>query len=585
MNLSNIVLLLGGVSLFLFGMKLMGDGLKSVAGNKLEVFLYRLSGTPVKGILLGTGVTAVIQSSSAVSIMAVGFVNSSMMKVKQAISVIMGAIIGTSVTGWIISLSQIGGSSQALSLLSTESISAFVAIVGMVMQLVGRKSSTKKVGGILLGFAVLMFGIKTMSQSVDGLKTNQSFINLLTSFQHPIFGMLAGLICTAILQSASAAVGILQALSTTGALTFNAVLPIILGIALGASVPVMLSAIESTTNGKRTAYSYPVIEVFRVVLFAIFFYGFNAIFKFSFTSKTVSMVDIAFINTFFRFVTVAVLAPFTGLIESVVTDLVPGNSDESSVGNIEIKHLESRFLAYPPLAVEQSRLAINNMAEDTKLNIQIALNLLFNYSDQKYNDAVKLENAVDKYEDSIGTYLMQLTGKEMTKEQSLATSKYLHALTDLERISDHALNIADSAKEINEKKIDFSDEGVKDINLIKSAITEVVETTIRSLSEDNIDWARRVEPLEQTIDALCDKLKDNHINRLQKGLCTFEHSYVFNDLLTNFERISDHCSNIALAIIELKDNTLASHEYGNKIKDSDKVFSEYFEEFKKKYNV
>lgn len=579
MGISDLILLLGGVSLFLFGMTLMGDGLKKVAGNKLEVILYKLSGTPVKGILLGTGVTAVIQSSSAVSIMAVGFVNSSMMKVRQAISVIMGAIVGTSITGWIISLSQLSSKSAALSLLSTESISATVAIIGICLKLFGKKRTNKRVGDILLGFSVLMFGMKTMSQSVEVLKTNGEFVGILTSFKNPFLGILAGLLVTSVLQSSSASVGILQALSTTGAITFDVALPIILGISIGASVPVMISSVGSGTNGKRTAFSYPVVEILRVLLFSLVFYGLNPVFKFSFANAAVNMVSIALLNSVFRVFTVAALSPFTRFIEKIVNWLVKEEKVELDKG------LEERFLAYPPLAVEQSRLAMIDMADKTRQNVILGMNILFNYSDKGFELANELEDAIDKYEDRIGTYLMKLTGREMTKEQRMSVSKYLHALTDFERISDHALNIAESAKEIREKNIVFSEEAKKEIGILQDAILEVVETAVKSFIDDDVTFAKHIEPLEQTIDLLCVQVRDHHISRLQNGLCTFEHSFVFNDLLTNFERISDHCSNIGVALIELMENTMASHEFEDRIKAQDSVFRELYTEYQKKYKL
>lgn len=576
MAVSNVVLMLGGVALFLFGMSLMGDGLKKAAGNKLEVVLYKLSGTPVKGILLGTVVTSVIQSSSAVSIMTVGFVNSSMMTVKQAVGVIMGAIIGTSITGWIICLSQAG------SLLSTESIGAVFAVIGICMKLFSKKESVKKSSDILLGFAVLMVGLKSMSQAVESVKTNPEFIALLTTFSHPLVGIAAGLIVTAILQSASASVGILQGVSVAGALTFEMVLPVILGISIGASVPVILSSVESGTNGKRTAYSYPVIEILRVLIFGIIFYSINSVVSFDFFTATVDIVDIALINSFFRLVTILVLFPFINVIERLLVKLIPDralNDNDYS----EVRKLEKRFLAYPPLAVEQSRLAINGMAEKAKLNFVSAKNLLFNYSEDEFDRINELEEVIDSYEDKIGTYLMNLTGHEMSVNQRNAVSKYLHSITDYERIGDHALNLAEVAKEIKEKSIVFSEDAVREIGVLLNACHEILDTTVRSFTADNDAWAKRIEPLEQTIDDLCIRVKDKHIERLQKGLCTYNNSYVFNDLISNIERISDHCSNIGVTLIELKDNSLASHEYGNKIKEESPEFKELQKEFMKKY--
>ncbi|MBQ6720731.1 MAG: Na/Pi cotransporter family protein, partial [Clostridia bacterium] len=442
MSILNVIMLLGGVAMFLYGMSLMGDGLKKVAGNKLELILYRLSSNPLKGILLGTGVTAVIQSSSATSVMVVGFVNSAMMKLRQAIAIIMGAVIGTSITGWIICLSSVSGGSQALELLSTESLSAMTAIGAILLKHISKKRTMQHIADILMGFAVLMFGMKTMSGAVSVLHDDPGFISFLTSFTNPFLGILIGIVFTAILQSASASVGILQALSSTGLITFDIALPIILGIAIGASVPVLLSGMGSSRDGQRTALSYLVIETIRVVVFAVVFYGLNAFLHFSFMERVMNMFSIALLNTLFRITTVALLALFIPAIENLVVRLVPGNpADEERVRDMD--RLEERFLAYPTLAVEQTRLTINKMAELTHLSMEKAMALLDAYSERGLAEVRDLEGIVDRYEDKIGSYLMKLTGHEMTETQNRAVSQYLRAITDLERISDHALNIGE----------------------------------------------------------------------------------------------------------------------------------------------
>ena len=519
MDILDIVMLLGGVAMFLYGMSLMGDGLKKVAGNKLELILYRLSSNPLKGILLGTGVTAVIQSSSATSVMVVGFVNSAMMKLRQAIAIIMGAVIGTSITGWIICLSSVGGTSSALKLLSTEALAAITAVASIILKNAVKKRSTKHVADILMGFAVLMFGMKTMSGSVSALKEDPGFISFLTSFSNPFLGILIGIVFTAILQSASASVGILQALSSTGLITLDETLPIILGIAIGASVPVLLSGMGSPKDGKRTAISYLVIETLRVILFAAVFYGLNAILHFSFIHQTMDMFSIALLNTLFRVSTVIVLALFIPLIEKLVIQLVPGNpTDEEKTRDMD--RLEERFLAYPTLAVEQTRLTINKMAELTQKSMNIAIGLLNEYSEKDFAEVENLEGIVDRYEDKIGSYLMKLTGREMTETQNKAVSQYLRAITDLERISDHALNIAERAQELKEKKISFSDKGEKEMNNLTAAIQEIMNITFGCFLSDEAEEAYRVEPLEQVIDKLCQKMREKHTARLQKGKCT-----------------------------------------------------------------
>ena len=561
MDISNVVMLLGGVALFLFGMSLMGDGLKKVAGNKLELILYRLSSTPLKGILLGTGVTAVIQSSSATSVMVVGFVNSAMMRLRQAISVIMGAVIGTSITGWVICLSSVGGdsASAALKLLSTDGLSSIVAIIGILIRMVSKKRTLQHIGDILMGFAVLMFGMKAMSGSVSGLKTDPAFKAFLTSFNNPLLGILVGFAFTAILQSASASVGILQALSSTGVIKFDTALPIILGIAIGASVPVLISGAGSSRDGKRTALSYLVIEVLRVALFAAVFYILNSFLHFSFMTMEMNMFSIALLNTLFRVSTVLVLALFIPLIEKLMIRLVPADP-EAEAQTEDMKRLEERFLAYPTLAVEQTRLTINKMAVLTRESLTDAISLLTDYSEKGLENVRSLEGIVDRYEDKIGSYLLRLTGQEMTETQNKAVSQYLRAITDLERISDHALNIAERAQEIQEKKIRFSDKGWKEMWNLTDAISRIVDLTFDSFLEGDTDAAYRVEPLEQVIDRICRKMREKHTARLQKGKCTIGNGYVFNDLISDFERVSDHCSNIAIVLVELTDNALDVHE-------------------------
>ena len=568
MNLADALSLLGGVSLFLFGMTLMGEGLKLVAGNKLELILYKLSGTPLKGILLGTGVTAVIQSSSATSVMVVGFVNSGMMKMKQAISIIMGAIIGTSITGWIISLSDLGGSNGLLSLLSTETLSAITAIVGIYLRLFSKKQTHHHTGDILMGFAILMFGMKAMSSSVSSLRESKVFISLLTQFSNPILGIIIGMVFTTVIQSASASVGILQALSSTGAITFEIALPIIMGIAIGASVPVLLSALGASTDGKRTALSYLVVDTLGVIVFSLLFYSINAVVHFSFMSTPLRSVNIALLNTVFRLIVVALLLPFISLLEKLVSTLIKDKKKEQDKELDDIKRLEERFISYPPLAVENARIAINKMGELAEKNILDAFNLLRNgYTDGGFDEVERIEGVIDKYEDSIGTYLTKLTGREMPKDLNRSVAKYLHTLTDFERISDHALNIAESAREIKEKEIAFTPNALHEMDVMMKALERIVHITVSSFAENDLDKAYLVEPLEEVIDDLCEKMRFNHVDRLTKGECTILNGYVFNDLIGNFERISDHCSNTAATLIEMEEGVFGLHTYTNEVKD------------------
>ncbi len=584
MDILDFILLLGGVAMFLYGMSLMGDGLKKVAGNKLELILYRLSSTPLRGILLGTGVTAVIQSSSATSVMVVGFVNSSMMKLRQAIAVIMGAVIGTSITGWIICLSSMSGeASSALALFSTESLSALTAVAAILMKTISKKQFYRHLADILMGFSVLMFGMKTMSGSVSALREDPQFISFLTNFSNPILGILIGAAFTAVLQSASAAVGILQALSSTGLITFDIALPVILGIAVGASVPVLLSGMGSSRNGKRAALSYLVLELSRVILFAAVFYGLNAFLHFDFLHRVMDMFSIALLNTFFRVVTVAVLALFIPLIEKLIVRLLPAREQDAE-STRDMDRLEERFLTYPTLAVEQTRLTINKMAELTRRSISLAIGLLQEFTEKEYTEVESLESVVDRYEDKIGSYLMKLTGRELTGTQNQAVSQYLRAITDLERISDHSLNIAQHARERYEKNVSFSEKGTKEMQNLIAAIQEIMDVTFESFLDDNVEMASRVEPLEQIIDQVCRRMKEKHTARLQKGKCTILQGYIFNDLIVDFERVSDHCSNIAIVIIELLSNALDVHELSESIREQHShEYDLYYEEYRGKY--
>ena len=584
LGVSNLISLLGGVALFLFGMTLMGEGLKKVAGNRLEVILYQLSSTPLRGMLLGTGVTAIIQSSSATSVMVVGFVNSGMMKVRQAIGIVMGAIVGTSVTGWVICLSYLeGGTSGWVDLLSTATLSALIAVIGIVLRMFCKKQVKHHVGDILLGFAVLMFGMQSMSAAVEPLKESETFISLLTAFSNPILGILVGVVFTSILQSASAAVGILQALSVTGAIQFSAALPIIMGIAIGAAVPVLLSAIGANVNGKRTAMVYLVVEVAGVLIWAAVFYVLNGIFAFPFMTRVMTPFSIAMVNTLFRLVKVLVLLPFVDVIEALVRFLVPTPPDKARQEN-DMLRLEERFIQHPAMAIEQSRLTIQSMASAAEENLTTAMGLITAFTEDGYLQVQEMENTVDRYEDCLGTYLVKLTGQELTPRQNEDVSKFLHTISDFERISDHAVNIAEAAQEIDEKHLNFSDAASTELSTMRAAVTEIVQIAIRAFVDNDLELAARVEPLEELIDSLCDEMKLHHVDRLQHGICTLAQGFVFNDLMTNFERVADHCSNIAVAIIELESDSFDTHEYLNSIKKiKSSSYDRYFEEYRKKY--
>lgn len=586
MGIAEVLSLLGGVALFLFGMSLMGDSLKMVAGSKLEVVLYRLSGTQLKGILLGTGVTAVIQSSSATSVMVVGFVNSEMMKVRQAIGIIMGAIIGTSITGWIICLSDIGGNTSGwMELLSTETLTSVVALIGIILYMFSGDMSHRHVGGILMGFAVLMFGMKAMSGAVSGLKDDESFVRILTDFSNPILGIIVGMAFTSILQSASAAVGILQALAITGAVSFEVAFPIIMGIAIGAAVPVLLSAMGASADGKRTALSYLIIDLFGVVIVSVIFYAVNAFVHFGFMSRTMTAVSIALVNTLFRVVIVMILAPMTGLIEKFVSLFVKDDKERLK-GLRDMDLLEERFLTHPALSIEQSRQVINSMARCVVKNVTDALSLVDKYTKDGFAEVQKEEELVDRYEDKLGTYLVQITRLELTKQQNIMVGKYLHSITDFERMSDHALNIAECAQEMHDKKLNFSKYATHELSVLRSAVSEIVALAVKAFVEDDLSVAYRIEPLEEKIDSLCDEMKLHHINRISDGTCTLQLGFVFNDLLTNLERMADHCSNIGVAMIELASGALETHDYYNKLmEETTDQFKESFAKYDAKFKL
>lgn len=576
--------LLGGVALFLFGMTLMGEGLKKVAGNKLELVLYRLSGTPIKGVLLGTGVTAVIQSSSATSVMVVGFVNSGMMKLGQAISVIQGALIGTSITGWIICLSSVEGTGW-VSLFSTSTLSAAVAVVGIILRMFSKRSADQHVGDILLGFAVLMFGMQTMSGAVAPLKQSAAFIQLLVTFSNPVIGILVGALFTSVIQSSSAAVGILQALSMTGAVTFATAYPIILGIAIGAAVPVLLSAIGAKADGRRAAFSYLLIELLGVVACALIYYIADAIFGLGINSWVVNPVRIATVNSLFRLATAVLLVPFNRQIRGLVTLLVKESKGEKSI-NRELDRLEERFLQHPALAIEQSRLTVNSMARAAEGNLKAAVKLMSDYSEEDRQRIEQTEELVDLYEDRLGTYLVRITARELDAKQNESVSKYLHTLSDFERISDHAMNIAEAAQEIHSKKLRFSEDARRELAVLTGAMLEILELAVSAFVESDIEKAYVVEPLEERIDILCDEMKIRHIDRIQQGLCSLSQGFVFNDILTNFERVADHCSNLAIAMIELHGDSYDTHSYVINLKElHSHNFDALYEHYTEKYSI
>ena len=589
MSIADGIALFGGIALFLFGMQLMGDGLKKVAGNRLELVLWKLTGTPVKGILLGTVVTAVIQSSSATSAMAVGFVNSGIMTMAQSISIVMGANIGTSVTGWILCLSSVGGSNVSgwVSILSTSTISATVAFVGILLLMFSKSETRKQVGGIMLGFSVLMYGMSAMSAAVAPLKESEQFRSLLTMFDQPLIGILVGIVITAMLQSNSASVGILQALSVTGAISYAAAFPMIMGMGIGASVPVLLSAVGANRDGKRTANAYLLINVFGTLICTVLFYGANALLHFGFMQgeKPINAVNIALINTLYRVAAIIALLPCMKYLERMTDFLTRKTPEKKSKAKFEIEHLEDRFIEHPALALAQCREAICHMARISEENLFRSLTLLKQYDEKDAKQVIEAEEIVDRYEDSLGTYLVKITAIMLNHAQTLETSLYLHTLSDYERISDHSVNIQDCALEIHEKSVVFSESALNELNVLESALRRIVTVTFRAFAESDLELARKVEPLEEWIDSLCQTAKLNHVSRLQAGVCTLQQGFVFNDLLGNFERVADHCSNIAVALVELHADSFDTHEYLNEVKSrQNSEFTRMYEEYQKEFS-
>ncbi len=576
-----------GLALFLFGMEAMGEGLKRVAGNKLETLLWKLSSTPLKGVLLGTGVTAVIQSSSATSCMVVGFVNSGMMKIAQAIGIIMGANIGTTATAWILSLSAVDAGSSGpwwTQLLSTTFISAVFAFIGVLFMMLAKKATLKHTGDIMLGFAVLMSGMKFMSGAMGGLKDSPMFADMMSSFDNPLLGVLAGTIITAILQSASASIGILQTLALTGAVSNATALYLTIGMCIGASMPVLLSAIGATTNGKRASIIYLIFNTIGAIVFTPVCYGLDLAFSFQFMRDSADAISISLINTVFNAATTLILLPFVKQFDSLVCWLIKDKKTDTDHEYDILDRLDERFLENPALAIEQSHEVLAAMAKKSQRNLFRAIALLTNYDSKEYDIVQEKEEVIDKFEDKLGTYLVKITGLDLSHEQSREVSKFLHTIGDFERIADHAVNISHVAKEIQEKQLTFSHEANRELTILASAVEEIVTLSINCFLNKQDPAVFRVEPLEEMIDLLCDELKLRHINRVQNGNCTLNQGFVFSDLVTNYERIADHCSNIAVALIELNLDAMDIHAYLNGVKENkNQEFIKYYDEYKVKY--
>ena len=565
MTISHIAGLVSGIALFLFGMCLMGDNLKQVAGSKLEIILYRLTGNSLKGVLFGAGVTAVIQSSSATSVMVIGFVNAGVMSLKQAISVILGAILGTSATGWILCLSGIGSSSGWMELFSTEMLTCIAALIGIVLVMFSGRQQQRHLGYVLLGFAVLMVGMSAMSDAVHPLQENEKFIQILTSFSNPLWGIVAGALFTAILQSASAAVGILQALAMAGDIRFDVVFPLIMGISIGAALPVLLAAAGASAKGKRASLFYLLGSVVGVALIAVPFYGVNAFAGFSFMAKSMSSFDIALLNSLFRLTAVLLLLPLLPLMGRALERMIP-EKRSADTQTQKLALLEDRLVQHPSLAIEQCRIVVEDMLAMARQSLQVSIALQDAFDPAEYQRIQANEKAVDAYEDKLNSYMLKITRCELSREQNAEVSKYLHTISDFERLSDHAVNLAELARERNEKAMVLSGKAQKELAVLQRAVEKIVQLSFDGYTKNNIAPAARVEALEHTIDVLCSKMKLNHIQRLQAGECSFEAGLYLNDLLMNYKRIADHCSNISVGMISMALGSFDTHDYQERIR-------------------
>lgn len=587
MDVFGILTMIGGLALFLYGMNTMGDGLVMLSGGRLEQILEKLTKKRVMALLLGTMVTAVIQSSSATTVMVVGFVNSGIMKLTQAVGIIMGANIGTTVTSWILSLTGISSGNVFVKLFKPSSFSPILAAIGIICIMTGKDGTKKKtIGNILLGFAVLMFGMETMSGAVAPLKDNPTFTGMLTAFSNPILGMIAGAVLTAVIQSSSASVGILQALCLSGAVSYGTAIPIIMGQNIGTCVTALISSVGANKNAKRAAFIHLYFNLIGTVLFMVAFYTINHFVNFEFLNETVGAAGIAVVHSLFNIGCAVVLFPFANKLVSLATFTVKNKKNTEKKENLpeELLALDERFLETPSFAISLCRNAVVKMAEYSKTAILIALDMNSNYTKDKVKEVIRLEQLVDKFEDSVGTYLVKLAGKDLSTEDSHMLSVLLHSISDFERISDHAINITEAAEKMQKQGLSFTGDGRKELDALETAISDIMVMTQETFSAGDEKNAANVEPLEEVIDDLVAEMKQRHIMRLRNGDCSMEAGILLEDILTNYERVSDHCSNIAAALIEIQADELDMHKYAeNKAKGTDSHFREEYLRMKNKY--
>lgn len=581
MDIFSIISMIGGLALFLYGMHVLSAGLEKMAGGKMETVLKKLTSKKLMGLLLGTAVTAVVQSSSAVTVMLVGLVNSGIMQLSQAISVTMGSNIGTTVTAWILSLTGIDSSNVFMNLLKPANFSPVIAFLGIILIMAGKKQKHKDIGSICVGFAVLMYGMTIMSDSVEVLAEIPEFVNILTFFKNPIMGVLVGLVFTAIIQSSSASVGVLQALSMTGAITYGAAIPIIMGQNIGTCVSALIASFGTSKNAKRVAVVHILFNVIGSVVCLTAWLIADGIMDFAFTDSAVEPFNIAVLHSIFNIVTTIMLFPFASLFERLVKLIVRDSKEKEAV-----VLLDDRLMTVPSFAVAKAEDVTADMASLAKKAVKSAVALLDRYDEKSAKLVEEMENNIDRYEDELGTYLVKLSKKEIGENESKKISKILHTINDFERIGDHASNILDTASEMHEKKITFSPEAKEELESLNDAISEILSITVKSFKNDDVELAEIVEPLEEVIDEIIDHVKTRHVDRLKRGECTIELGFILTDVLTNYERISDHCSNIAVAVIEAQREMFDAHEYlSNVKKNGEGKYYEYFEKYKKQYSI
>ncbi len=569
----------GGLALFLYGMNVMSQGLSRIAGGRLEIILKKMTATKLHSLFLGFAITAAIQSSSAVTVMLVGLVNSGIMELGQTIGVIMGSNIGTTVTAWILSLIGIQGDNFFVKIVNPSNFSPVLALVGVIMTMSAKKSKHKDIGTIMIGFAILMFGMGFMSDAVKPLTESPQFAKILLAFNNPFLGILTGFVLTAIIQSSSASVGILQALSLTSSLTYGMAIPIIMGQNIGTCITAIISSIGVSKNAKRVAVIHVLFNLIGTAVCLVLFYVGHALFKFPWIETTIGPLGIAISHTIFNVLTTIFLLPFSNRIVLVARKIIRAEGHESSF-------LDERLFRTPPVAIQECRNKTDEMAKLAIGNVNSAMELIFNYDEDKAEKIDKIESQIDKFEDKLGSYLVKLSGFELSDTDSRMISTLLHTIGDFERIGDHATTILQAAREIKDKDIVFSDTAMVELNHIKSALDEIVSITLAAFVDDNLEKAREVEPLEEVIDDLTDLIKTRHINRLQSGECTIEHGFVLNDMLISFERISDHCSNVAAALIELENYSFERHKYLRRLKTrDDENFKALYQEFSSKYGL